>query len=138
MAKYRVIGRSVMVDNSTAALTQLNSELNDASFNISQETHDTTDLDSTAIGMVAGRYGWGLSLSGFVNSTTDNIFGPATQGTSVSKTVSFQRMDQVLWYTGEAFVDGDYAISGAQGAPDVFSVAFVGNGNLTRTSVAPS
>lgn len=115
--------------------------LADISGQINQQTlrRATTMLDDTGMGDTQHAMLPGLQaadripLNGRVNSTVENLFGPA-MGISTTRTVEFKAYTG-RYYTGEVYVES-YEVSGNVDTLQTFSVELVTATGLSRTSVA--
>lgn len=75
-----------------------------------------------------------VPINGWVNSTTELIFGPCLDGTAVSKTVEF-RSYTGRYFNGECY-PSNIQFSGSQNNLQTFSATLNLTGALNRTSVA--
>ena len=134
MANQTYKNLTFKIDNASGSLTAITSSLNQASLQGTQDALDDSALSDTVRSHQAGLAGSSLSLNGFVNSTTDPIFGPLVgQRTSITKT--FEYYNGVSYYTGEAF-PSDVSYSGATNDLITFSATLTLDGAVTKTSVA--
>ena len=125
----------IRIDNASAALTDVKGSVNSQSLEFAITILDDTGMGDTQHSVLAGLAAVPkIPLNGWVNSTTDAIFGPIAQGTSLTKTVEF-RVYSGRYYTGE-FLLQDYKISGTPDTIEVWSANLVAEGGITRTSVA--
>lgn len=96
-------------------------------------------LEDTGMGLEEATHLPGLgstkiAINGFVNSTTDGIFGPLIgDNTSVSKTAEF-RVYATRFYNGETWV-GDVQYSGSKDSLETFSANLTFTGAVNRTTV---
>jgi len=123
------------LDGATGTLTTLTTFVNTASLATAMEILDDTALSETVRGKVAGLTDISVELNGFVNSTTEGIFGAVVNGTSITKTFE--------WYNGIKYINGeswpaDISFSGQAGQLQTFSCTLQIDGTVNRTSVALS
>lgn len=98
-----------------------------------------TDLDTTGMGQTNktrqnGMANKSIPLNGLVNSTTEAIFGPIMNGTSVTKTFE-KKMASNRYYNGEV-LPTNIQFSGKPDTLQLFSATLVISGAMNRTSVA--
>jgi len=75
-----------------------------------------------------------ITVNGFVNSTTDDIYGPlVSDNTSIAKTIAY-RLHSTRFYKGETWV-GNVRYSGDRESLQTFSAEHTLTGAVTRTSV---
>lgn len=132
----------VRVDDSGGTLTDLSPWINQSGIE-----RATDILDDTGMGMHTHTVFPGLAqapripLNGFVNSTTDSVFGDWVQGTmgpTVSRTVAIRtNRSPVTIYVGEGFAENT-TYSTQAGGLQTFATTIVISGALTKTSVMPS
>lgn len=130
----------IRLDNSTGTLV-------DISTSVSQYTLEQaqTILDDTGMGdhthsvfpglMAAPR----IPLNGWINSTTEALFGPWIIGTTAdigTRTLEVRvSRSPARYYIGETYLEG-MSFSGGIDALQTFSMTAVNDGALTRTSAA--
>ena len=86
------------LDNASATLTDLTAWLNQVSLQRAINLLEDTALSDTNKSVLTGLAGTTVSINGFVNSTTDAIFGPLiATATSVTKTFQYKA------YTGRFY-----------------------------------
>ena len=138
MANLSSKSMGVFVDNASGTLTDISGYVNSQSLATA-----ITVLEDTGMGDIGQTSVLGLenlvtlSLSGWVNSTVDGIFGPvAVNNTSVTKTAQF-KMSTALYYNGE-FWPNSYEVSGTPDTLQTWSVELTSqNSNaINRTSKA--
>jgi hypothetical protein len=123
------------IDNASASLTAITSFVNQASLQRAINLLDDSSLADANRSVLTGLAGTTVSINGFVNTTTDAIFGPIiATATSVTKTVEYGA------YTGR-YYNGEVLLSNVQYSGSVdnlqtFSVDVTFDGAVTRTSVA--
>ncbi len=121
------------LDNAAGSLTVLTTFVNTASLATAMEILEDTALSETVRGKVAGLTDISVEVNGFVNSTTEGIFGPIVNGTSITKT--FQWYNGIKYINGEAW-PADISFSGEAGQLQTFSTTLQVDGTINRTSVA--
>ena len=124
------------LDGAAATIVSLEGYLNSASLQASFDILDETAFGDENPDISHGIARMSIPISGFINTTTEGIFGPLMgNNTTLSKTYGFY--NGVRWYTGECLPDSvDFS-----GTPDTlltFSANLLIDGAVTRTSVAPS
>ena len=134
MAHKKASVMTVKIDNASAAITDITASVNSASLRAAMELLEDSVLSDTAHNYIAGMMNGTLPLNGWVNSTTDGIFGPLTEGTSITKTASFYNGHS--YYTGEVWAEVEF--SGAAGELQTWSANCTFDGLINRTSVAPT
>ena len=129
---YRDI--TVKVDSATGVLTAITSYINQANIQGTLSLLEDTALGDDERSFLPDLAGASIPINGFVNTTTDGIFGPLVGNrTTITKTIQFG--NGVKFYYGEAYPDS-VQLSGAVGSLMTFSVSFTMDGALTRTSVS--
>jgi hypothetical protein len=125
---------SFRIDDSTGAIAVISGSVNSVSMDGGQELLEDTGLGDSRRTVVAGLgSASNASVNGMLDSTTEAIFGPLTDGTSITKTV------------GIGFVTGQYlngevwpeSVTLAMNAGEIstWSVNLRAQDGLTRTSV---
>jgi hypothetical protein len=125
---------SFRIDDSTGAIAVISGSVNSVSMDGGQELLEDTGLGDSRRTVVAGLgSASNASVNGMLVSTTEAIFGPLTDGTSITKTV------------GIGFVTGQYlngevwpeSVTLAMNAGEIstWSVNLRAQDGLTRTSV---
>lgn len=131
---YRDI--SLKVDSATGTLTEINTYINQASIQATLSLMEDTALGDDERSYLPDLAGATVTINGFINSTTDGIFGPLIgQRTTITKTVQYG--NGIRYYYGEAFPN-NVQVSGAVGSLLSFSADFTFDGGITRTSVTQS
>ena len=120
------------IDNSSATLTAIHTYLNSANLQAQFDILDETAFGDENPDISHGIARMSIAISGFVNSTTEGIFGPLVgNNTSISKTYMYY--NGVKAYTGECLPDSvDY--SGSPESLLTFSANLMIDGAVTRTS----
>lgn len=128
---------SLWVDNAAGTLTNISTYVNNATLSGGQPLLDDTGLSDARHTFIPGLgVGSKIAANGWMNSTTEAIFAPLLDGTSVQKTV-YAGLVSGQYVTGETYPE-DVQLSAAAGALSTFSINFTAADGLTRTSVAPS
>lgn len=124
------------IDNASAALTDITAYVNNASIQAALAMLDDTCLSDTAASNFPGLASATFPVNGFINSTTEGIFGPLLGArTSISKTA--QLGNGLKFYYGETY-PSDVQFSGASGELQTFSATLTFDGAVTRTSITQS
>lgn len=137
MANTTYKNMSFKLDNAAASLVDLSAYVNQASLQRAINLLEDTALSDANKSVLTGLAGTTVSINGFVNTTTDAIFGPIiATATSVTKTAQYGA------YTGR-FYYGEVLLSNVQYSGSVdnlqtFSVDMTYDGAVTRTSVTQS
>lgn len=123
------------VDNSGGTLTDITAYINSdelaGDLSLLEDTSEADDERSYLPG-VAGAT---VTVSGFVNSTTEGIYGPLVGNrNTTTKTVQFQHFSG-QYHNGETYVN-NVRFSGGSDAMRVFSADHTFDGLVNRTSVA--
>ena len=125
-----------IIDNAAGSTTDISAYVNQAGIRGACDILDQTGFGNTNPDIIHGIASATIPVNGFINSTTDGIFGPLVGNrTSVTKTTSFY--NGLKYYTGE-FLPSDVEISGDPRSLLTFSANMNIDGAVTRTSVAPS
>ena len=122
------------LDNAAGTLTELTSHINTVSLAATLAMLENTTLADGEQSFLPGVAGLTLPINGFVNSTTDNIFGPLI-GNRTSKSKTFQYYNGLKYYNGECFPDS-VQYSGNVNTLQTFSAGLTITGAANRTSVA--
>ena len=122
------------IDGTTGAIVDITSYINSASIQSAITILESTGLGATSRTKQNGLPNISLPINGWLNSTTEPIFGKIISGTSVSKTFSFQEHSS-RHFTGECF-PSDIQFSGTPDDLQTFSATLEVTGAVTRTSVA--
>ena len=100
----------LIIDNAAGSTADISAYVNQASIRGATDILDQTGFGNTNPDIIHGIAQATIPVNGFVNSTTDGIFGPLVGNrTSVSKTTSFY--NGLKYYTGE-FLPSDVEFSG--------------------------
>lgn len=136
---------TVKVDetDSTAALTDISDYVNNQSLQTAYDVFRTDGVGSSDPERQHGKADASIPLNGFVNSTTEAMWGPLVGNrTSKTKTVAIglgvaYNTTSDYWYTGE-FLPTDVEFSGDPNSLQTWSCTLAQSGAVTRTSVEPS
>ncbi len=124
---------AIKVDNASGSPTAITSYVNQASLESAVDLLEDTALGDTSRSYIEGLAGTTIPLNGWVNATTEAMFGPLIGvRTSITKSASFY--NGIKYYTGEVY-PGDVKFSGDVGTIQTFSVTLTFDGAVTRTSV---
>lgn len=125
---------AIKLDSSTAVLTAITSWTNQASLQAAMDVIEDSALNTEERTYAPGLAGATVQLNGFVNSTTDGIFGPLVGNrTSLTKTVEWY--NGLKYYNGEAYPT-DTQYSGNVNDMQTWSCTLTFTGAINRTSVA--
>lgn len=127
---------TLKIDNAAGTLTEITAYVNQASIQGALAMLDDTVLNDSAVSNFPGLASATIPINGFVNSTTEGIFGPLVGArTSVAKTTQWG--NGLKFYYGEA-LPSDVQFSGNAGELMTFSATMTLDGAITRTSVTQS
>ena len=125
------------IDNAAASLVDISSYVNQASLQRAINLLDDSSLADSNRSVLTGLAGTTVSINGFVNTTTDGIFGPIiATATSVTKTTQYGAYTGRFYY-GETLIS-NIQYSGAVDNLETFSCDLTFDGAVTRTSVTQS
>jgi hypothetical protein len=125
------------VDNASASLTDITAYVNQASLQRAINLLDDSALSDSNRSVLTGLAGTTISINGFVNTTTDGIFGPLiATATSVTKTAQYGAYTGRFYY-GETLIS-NVQYSGSVDSLETFSCDFTFDGAVTRTSATQS
>jgi hypothetical protein len=125
------------VDNASASLTDITAYVNQASLQRAINLLDDSALSDSNRSVLTGLAGTTISINGFVNTTTDGIFGPLiAAATSVTKTAQYGAYTARFYY-GETLIS-NVQYSGSVDSLETFSCDFTFDGAVTRTSATQS
>lgn len=136
MANLPWKGMTVKIDNASGSLTDITNWTNQASIAAVQEALEDTALVDEERSYLSGLAGATVSLNGFINSTTDGIFGPLV-GNRTTATKTFQLYNTLKYYNGETWAT-DVEVTGEAGQLQTWSVNLTFDGAVNRTSVTLS
>lgn len=122
------------IDNAAGTFADLTSYVNQESLQRAINLLEDTSLADANRSVLTGLAGTTISVNGFVNTTTDGIFGPLiATATSVTKTTQYGAYTGRFYY-GEALVS-NIQYSGSVDSLQTFSADLTFDGAVTRTSV---
>jgi hypothetical protein len=125
----------IRVDNASGTLADISAYVNQQSLQRAIGLLDDTGLGNEESTFTPGLGSVKIALNGFVNTTTEAIFGPLiSDNTSATKTVEFRAFAN-RFYNGETWVT-DIQISGSKDSLETWSANFNFTGAANRTSVA--
>ena len=137
MANTTYKNMSFKLDNASASLTDLSSYVSQASLQRAINLLYDSSLADANRSVLTGLAGTTISISGFVNTTTDNIFGPLiATATSVTKTAQYGAYASRFYY-GETLIS-NVQYSGSVDSLQTFSCDLTFDGAVTRTSTTQS
>jgi len=127
---------AVSVDNAAGSTTRITAWTNQAGIQGATDILDQMGFGNENPDIIHGVARATIPLNGFVNSTTDGIWGPLIGiRTSVSKTCGFY--NGLQWYRGE-FLPDSVEYSGTPDSLQTWSVNLMIDGAVTRSSVGPT
>lgn len=125
------------IDNAATTFTDLTAYVNQESLQRAINLLEDTSLADANKSVLTGLAGTTISINGFVNTTTDGIFGPLiAAATSITKTTQYGA-HAARFYYGEALVS-NIQYSGSVDNLQTFSCDLTFDGAVTRTSVTQS
>ena len=136
-------GVSVKLDNAAGSLTDISDYVNSQALRTSFDMFRIEGFNSDDPERQHGMADLSIPLNGFINSTTEAIFGPLVGNrTSVTKTFGIslgvpKNSTSDWWYTGECMPTG-VDISGDPTSLQTWSCTLEQSGGISRTSVTPT
>lgn len=128
---------SLRVDDATATIANISGSVNSVTVDGGQELLEDTGLGDARRTVVAGLgTATNVTVNGMLDSTTEAIFAPITDGTSITKTIGVGLVSG-QFLNGEAWPEA-VQLAGNVGQISTWSVTFRAQNGLTRTSVAAS
>lgn len=135
MANWNTQYSDLKIDSATGVLTSIGAYINSADVEGGQNLLDDTGLGMSNESMTPGLgTATRISINGFLNSTTEAIFGPLVDGTSVQKTVELKHFTGRYHY-GEVWPES-VRLNKSPGQLQLFSATLVADAGLNRTSTA--
>lgn len=139
------VGLTLKLDetDSTAALVDISDYVNSQSMRTAFDVFRTEGVGSSDPERQHGFADLSIPLNGWVNTTTEGIFGPLVGNrTSVTKTFAYgtgvpKNSTSDWWFTGEV-LPTDVEFSGDPTSLQTWSCTLAQSGAITRTSVEPS
>lgn len=124
----------IKIDNAALSLTAITGSVNAVTLQAVQNLLDDSGMGDADRSFIAGLHGKTITLNGWVDSTTEAIFGPLVgDRTSIAKTVEIY--NGLKYYNGETKLS-NVQISGAVDALQTWSADATFDAGLNRTSVA--
>ena len=138
-------GLTIKLDDSdsTAALVDISDYVNSQAIRTAFDVFRTEGVGSSDPERQHGMADASVPLNGWVNTTTEGIFGPLVGNrTSVTKTFAYgmgvpKNSTSDWWFTGEVVLS-DVEFSGDPTSLQTWSCTLAQSGALTRTSVEPT
>ena len=126
---------TVKIDNAAGTLTAITGSVNALTLAAALTLLDDSGMGDDDKTFLPGMHGKTINLNGFLDSTTEGIFGPLVENrTSITKTVEFY--NGLKYYNGEVY-PGTVQISGSKDDLETWSSDFTfGTAGMNRTSVA--
>jgi hypothetical protein len=123
------------IDGAAGTLVDIIAYINSQEIDRAVDLMEDTGMSATNKSYLAGLAGTTLNIGGFVNTTTDAIFGPLiSTNTSITKTVEY-KAHTARFYNGEVWVT-NVKYSGSPNNLEVFSASVTFDDAVNRTSVA--
>lgn len=128
----------IKLDDSTGSIVDISGDINSISWDGGQNLLDDTGMNDTRHTVVKGlANASNAALNGWLNSTTQAIFAPLVDGTSITKTYAHTFDDGVEWWTGEVWPES-VTLSASIDALQAWSGGLRAQNGLTSTSVEPT
>jgi hypothetical protein len=125
------------IDGAAGTIVDISGSVNSQSLASALNLLEDSGMGDEERTYLPGLNGATVDLNGFVNTTTDGIFGPLVGNrTSITKSVCFQSYSG-RYYTGEVW-PGNTQISGASDTLQTWSSSLTFDGAVTRTTKALS
>ena len=122
------------IDNAAGSLTDISDEVNSQAARTAFDIFRTEGVGSDDPERQHGFADLSIPLNGWVNTTTEGIFGPLVGNrTSVTKTLFY--WNGVKYYTGE-FLPTDVEFSGDPTSLQTWSCTLAQSGAVSRTSTS--
>ena len=135
MAHKTSIDMRMKIDNAAGTLTAITGSVNSQALSAAMSVLEDSAMGDEERTYLPGLAGATLDLSGFLNTTTDGIFGPLVGNrTCKTKTVEFKAYTS-RYYKGEVYPTS-VGISGSPDTLETWSASLTFDGAVTRTSVA--
>lgn len=136
MTQYLSKDVIVTLDNASGSTARITAYTNSHSLAGALNLLDKSGFGDTTHSFIPGLAGATFTLNGFVNSTTEAIFGPLVGvRTSITKTWGIKRGTK--WHKGEAW-PGNVQISGSVDNLEVWSCDLTVDGAVTWNTTAPA
>lgn len=135
MAKKTFKDMTFRIDNASGTLADITAEINQQALEHAMSILEDTAMSATRRSILPGLGSAKGSLNGFVDSTTDAIFGPLVGNTtSITKTVEFKAYAN-RFYNGEVLLS-KIKYSGKVDDLETWSCDYEFDDAVNRTSVA--
>jgi len=134
------IDQAIHIDDATGSLVAITGSVNSQALSAAMSVLEDSGMGDEERAYLPGLAGATIDLSGFLNTTTDGIFGPLVGNrTSKTKTVMFTAYSG-RYYTGEAYPTS-VGISGSPDTLETWSASLMfttagTSGALNRTTKA--
>lgn len=133
MAHKTSIDMAMHIDDATGTLAAITGSVNSQALASALSILEDSAMGDEERTYLPGLAGATLDLSGFLNTTTEGIFGPLVGNrTSMTKTVQFTAY-ALRFFTGEV-LPTSVNISGSPDSIQVWSASLTFDGAVTRTS----
>jgi len=133
MAHKTSIDMALHIDNAAGSLTAITGSVSSQSLAAAMSVLEDSAMGDEERTYLPGLAGATLDISGFLNTTTEGIFGPLLGNrTSKTKTVQFTAY-ALRFYTAEV-LPTSINISGSPDGLEVWSASLTFDGAVTRTS----
>lgn len=119
--------------NATSTLIDISSYVNSQSLAAAITMLDTTGMGAANRTRVNGLSDRSADINYFVNTTTEGVFGPLHNGTSIPKRAQFQ-VNTGRYFNGSV-LPSNIQISGSPDTLEMGSVTLMFTGAVNRTSV---
>lgn len=137
MANKTFQDMALKIDNAAGSITDITGDVNSQALTAALNLLEDSGMNDSERTFLPGLAGATIDLNGFVNTTTDGIFGPLIGNrTTVTKTVEFKAY-AARFYNGEVWIN-NVAYSGAPDTLETWSASLTFSGAVNRTSVALS
>ena len=135
MAHKTSIDQAMHIDDATGSLVAITGSVNSQALSAAMSVLEDSGMGDEERTYLPGLAGATLDLSGFLNTTTDGIFGPLVGNrTSKTKTVMFTAY-ALRFYTGEVYPTS-VGLSGSPDTLETWSASLTFDGAVTRTTKA--
>jgi len=123
------------IDGASATLVDIIAYVNSQEIDRTIDLMEDSGMSTLNKSYLSGLAGTTVSINGFVNTTTDGIFGPlVSSNTSITKTVEFKAY-AARFYNGEVWIT-NVKYSGSPNNLEMFSASMTFDDTINRTSVA--
>lgn len=123
------------IDGAAGTLVDIIAYVNQQDITRAVDLMEDSGMSATNRSYLAGLAGTTLAVNGFVNTTTDAIFGPLiSTNTSITKTVEYKAYTS-RFYNGEVWLT-NVKYSGSPNNLELFSASLTFDDAVNRTSVA--